>query len=150
MTKGIRILDKKDRVVIVKLSDILNEINDGDCYVWSILYLQTTGDLGPGKSIPEFEDQIIESEKGLLIKWNELEELSQKFDVLMDILLIASMKKDVLKRYENDQEMYETCDIVIELVDSGYWEIFSKDDHLIDRLASKFKDIKFLETDFEK
>lgn len=55
-----------------------------------------------------------------------------------------------MRRYESDQEMYETCDIVIEMVDSGYCEVFSKDKDLINRLAAKFKDIKFLESDFEK
>ena len=51
---------------------------------------------------------------------------------------------------ENDQERYETCDICIDMIDSSYWEIFSKDIALINRLAEKFKEIKFLETDFEK
>ena len=53
-----------------------------------------------------------------------------------------------MRRYNNDQEMYETCDIVIEMVDCGYWEIFSKDEQLINRLAAKFKETQFLESDF--
>ena len=40
--------------------------------------------------------------------------------------------------------MYETCDFVIEMVDSSYWEVFSKNEQLIDRLAAKFKDVQFL------
>ena len=46
--------------------------------------------------------------------------------------------------------MYETCDFVIEMIDSGYWEVFSKDKTLIDKLAKKFKDTQFLEPDFQK
>ncbi len=150
MTKGIRILDKKNRVVAVELPDILEEISNGNQLEWSILYLQTTGDLGKGKSVPEFEQQIIDSEKGLFITWKELDDLSQKFWDLMDISLIGCKDKNLLRRYENDQEMYETCDIVIEMIDSGYWEVFSKDENLINRLASKFKDVEFLKPDFEK
>ncbi|MGE5196633.1 MAG: hypothetical protein ACM3JI_04825 [Anaerolineae bacterium] len=150
MTKGIRILDKKARIVTVELSDILEEINNGDQFEWSLFYLQATGDLGKGKSIPEFEQQIIGSEKGFFITWKELNNLSQKFWDLMDITVIGCKDKNLLRRYKNDQEMYKTCDIVIEMIDSGYWEVFSKDEQLINRLAEKFKEIKFLEPDFEK
>ena len=38
----------------------------------------------------------------------------------------------------------------IEMIDSGYWEIFSNDKILIDKLAKKFKDTQFLESDFQK
>jgi len=148
--KGIRILDKKNRIVTVKFSDILEEINNGDQFEWSILYLQTTGDLGEGKSIPDFEQQIIESELGFNISWQELKELAQKFWDLMDISVIATKQKSNLKRYESDQEMYETCDITIGKIDSGYWEVFSKDLALINRLAAKFKEVHYLESDFQK
>lgn len=150
MTQGIRILDKRDRIITIGLPDILQEINEGDQFQWSILYLQTTGDLGKGKSIPEFEKQIIELEKGLLITWKYLNDLSHKIWDLMDIIIIGCKDARLLKRYENDQEMYEACDIAIEMVDSGYWEVFAKDESLIQRLATKFKDIIFLDTNFEK
>jgi hypothetical protein len=65
-------------------------------------------------------------------------------------LIIGCIDAQKIHWYENCQEMYETCDIVIEMVDSGYWEVFSKDFTLIDRLAAKFKDTKFLASDFEK
>lgn len=150
MIKGIRILDKKNRIVSVELPDILIEISNTNSFYWSILYLDATGDLGEGKSIPEFEQQIIESEKGFFLTWRELIDLSNKFWDLMDIIIIGSREKENLHRYENDQAMYETCDIVIEMVDSGYWEVFSKEEKLINKLASKFKEIKFLAPDFEK
>ena len=68
----------------------------------------------------------------------------------MDITLIGCKNETLLHRYDEDQDMYETCDIVIEMFDSNFWEVFSKDESLIDRLAKKFKEIKFLEPDFEK
>lgn len=37
----------------------------------------------------------------------------------------------------NDQEIYESCDFVIEMIDSCYWEVFSKDVDPINRLATK-------------
>ena len=62
----------------------------------------------------------------------------------MDIIVIGSKDKDSLHRYDNDQEMYESCDIVIEMVDSNFWEVFSKDPSLIARLKAKFKETELL------
>lgn len=45
--------------------------------------------------------------------------------------------------------MYNNCDIVIHMIDSSFWEVFSKDEDFINRLAAKFKDVEFL-TDFTK
>src|ERR1700733_15163017 len=140
--KGIRISNKERRVVIVNLPDILIEINNGKKYFWSILYLYACADLGENKSISEFEKQINESENGLLIDWDELNSIGNKFYQIYDIIIIASKDTTFLHRYQNDQEMYETCDIVIEMIDCGFWQVLSKDIDLINRLASKFKDIK--------
>lgn len=148
--KGIRILDKKNNTVSVELPDILQEIHNGNLLSWSILYLEATGHLGEGQSITDFEKLIKYSKKGLFITWDNLNALSHKFYDLMHIIIIGSKDDALLRRYEKDQEMYETCDVVIEMFDSSYWEIFSKNEDLINRLAAKFKDIKLLESDFLK
>lgn len=138
--KGIRIEDLKDNgVVAVNLPDILVEIQKGSLYRWSILYLEAIGHLGEGRSIPVFENQINNSERGLFIESDALNVLAKKFSQIIDITLIGSQDESSLRRYLNDQEMYESCDIVIEMIDSGYWEVFSKDESLIEKLAIKFK-----------
>jgi hypothetical protein len=147
---GIRILDKKDRLVTVELPDILKEIPNGESFKWSILYLEASGDLGEGKSILDLEKEANKSQNGLLIEWDAINTLAPKFFQIIDMILIGCKNENFLRRYETDQEMYETCDIVINMFDSSYWEIFSKDEQLINRLASKFKDVKFLESDFQK
>ena len=147
-TKGIRILDKKDGVGCVELPDILKEISNGDTFYWSILYLYASGDLGDGKSIPVFEKEINDSARGLFIKWNELNLISKKFFQVIDIIIIGCKDQNLLRRYKNDQEMYETCDIFINMFDSWFWEIFSKDEQLINRFAAKFKKIELLESNF--
>ncbi len=147
---GIRISDKINRIVCVELPEILKEIKNGDILHWSILHFNASGRLGEGKSISVFTKQINESEKGMFIEWDVLNTLSHKLFEVIDLLIIGCKDINLLKRYKNDQEMYETCDIIIEMIDSGYWEVFSKDKQLIDRLASKFKDIKFLEPNFDR
>ncbi len=149
-TKGIRIKDKRNGIIYVQLPDILNEIYNGMLMNWSILFLDAVGDLGEGKSLPEFEQQIYNSEKGFFIKWDILNILSTQFTQIINIILIGCFDEKLLVRYKDDKEMYETCDIVIEMFDSSFWEVFSKDESMINRLAAKFKEVEFLESDFLK
>lgn len=149
ITRGIRIYDNINDVVSVNLSDILEEIENGNLYTWSILFLDATGNLGENKSMPLFEDYIRESEKGFFIDWDDLKILAKKFTQVIDIDLLGCKNIDLIKRYKSDREMYETCDIVIQMIDSSYWEIFSINNNLIDKFSTKFKEIKLLESDYE-
>ena len=77
--KGIRILDKQNNIVSVELPDILKKIPNGKSFYWSVLYLYATGHLGNNPSMTALEKKIIGSEKGLFIKWENLDDLSHKF-----------------------------------------------------------------------
>jgi hypothetical protein len=149
-TKGIRISDKIENFVCIEIKDILVEIQDGRLYYWSILFFYGSGQLKNGKSIVTFAEDIRKDERGFPLTWDELKELIKCFYDVWDITIIGCKDPLLIRKYDTDQEMYETCDIVIEMIDSGYWEVFSKDINLIDKLARKFKNIKFLESDFEK
>jgi len=150
MTRGIRILDKNNKVVSVRLSDILEEIHEGNKYFWSILEIEGIGYFDKGRSYLELVKKIEESERGLFISWNDLSIMSRKFHQIIWATIIGCKNKNSLHYYENDQEMYENCDIVIEMIDSSYWEVFSENKKIIDKLASKFKEVEFLEPNFEK
>jgi hypothetical protein len=151
-TKGIRIFEKRNKVIIVRIKDILKEIDNGKSFYWSILHFYGSGQLYNGQSIPAFENEIKKSEKGLIVPWETLVAFANSFDQVWDILIIGCRNKGFISRYDNDQSMYETCDIVIEMVDSYFWEVFSKEVNLIDKLAAKFNNVKleFLESDYEK
>jgi len=144
-TKGIQISDKKNNLVSVELPDILVEISEGNSLNWSILYLYAVGHLDLNQSMPNFEEQIRNSNKGFLISWDDLNKLSKQFWDLIDITIIGCKDKILIKRYENDEEMYQKCDIVIEMIDSGYWQIFSRDPKLINKLLKKFKKTKIID-----
>jgi len=149
-TKGLRISDKKNNIVSVELSDILKEITRGNSFYWSILYLYGTGCLDDGQPMPAFEEKIKRAKNGFVLTWEELNNLAEKFWDLVDITIIGSKDKSLVKRFDNDEEMHEKCDIVIEMIDSGYWEIFAKDLDLIFRLKNKFKETELLDPNFEK
>lgn len=150
-TTGIRVLDKKDGIVSVELSDIFEEIQHGAQFHWSILFFYGTGQLQDGKSIPVFVEEIKKSERGLLLTWGALNSLASTLWDVEDITIIGCKDPQKIFRYVDDKDMYESCDIVIEMIDSSYWEIFSKDEGLIHRLTAKFKDVKFItDLDFMK
>jgi len=139
---GIRILDKKDRIVTVKLFDILEMIDNGNALYWSIIDLEATGDLGE-KTWAEL-DEIENLEKGLLISWKKLVSISKNFWDIWDLTLVASRNSNFFQECKNQNDLCKSCDLKIVMFDSSYWEVFSKDSSLIDRLAKQFKDIEIL------
>lgn len=149
MSYGIRISDERNGVVSVSLLDILKEIQEGDKFYWSILFLDSIFNAGeaqslPEKSLPKFESQIFESERGFFLNWTALNTLAKKFFQIRGITLLGCLNADFIKRYETDREMHEACDIVIEMFDYSYWEVYSKNKSLIEDLAKKCKDVEWL------
>ncbi len=149
MTKGIRILDKKDRIVLVQLEDILEKIWNGGNLKWCILCCEAVGIPQSGWSIIDFQNKVDKSENGLLISWNELNALSTKVLQFIDLTVIRSTDKEALHQYATPQQMYESCDIIIEMIDTSYWEVFSKDTSLINLMAVDFKDSILLESNYQ-
>lgn len=147
-SKGMRILDKKEDVSSVSLYDLLKEIEYGKDLHWLVAFFYATGDLEDGTSTTELEDEIDESENGLFLSWSELLEFSQKYVGLRDITIEGSKNKESLIRYPLNSEMYAACDLVIEKVESEYWEVFTKDPSLLEKLAKKFTETVSLEPDF--
>ena len=145
--KGIRILDKINNFVIVDFPDILEAVPNGDRFYWAILYLYASGHLGEGQSLPVLEEEIKHSQMGFLITWEELNYFAKKISDLIDITVIGCKNKSMIKRYNSDKEMYETCDFVIEMIDSGYWEIFSKNKRFLNILSKKYNNIEIITTD---
>jgi hypothetical protein len=148
-TKGIRISDIKDGKCI-PLSGLLENISDEMQFLWALLWLDVTSIKNDGKYFVELQKKINQSEDGLLITFESLLETSKKIFQEINLTIIACKTKENLHRYKEDREMYETCDIVIEMIDGGFWEVFSKNIQWIDQLAKKFQNIEFLTSDFQK
>jgi hypothetical protein len=144
-TKGIRISDGKGNVLGPTLSDILIELNNGPSFYWSILFLDGTPSPGQGHFLTEYENKINNSENGISIKWEELTTLSSKFFQMFETIILGSKDPKLLRRYEKEKEMYITCDIVIDLIDCAFWEVYSKDQDFLSKLQKKFQIVEFLE-----
>lgn len=146
--KEIKISDKLDGAVGVKLQDILEEIPNGNQLHWAILYLYSMGDLSDGKSILDLEEEINKSQQSYILTWEGLNELTAKFDQVFGIQVMGCKDMKLLVRSDDAEEMYQNSEIFIELIDSAFWEVYSKNEDLIERLTVKFKKVKQLESDF--
>ncbi len=147
-TKGLRVSDIRDGKCI-PLSEILVDIPYANQFNWALLWFDVTPIKKEGKLICELEKKVNESEEGLTCTFESLVELSKKIFQEIEVLIIGCRIKENLHRYKEDQKMYETCDTVIEMIDGGFWEVFSRDTNWIDQLAKKYKEVEFLMSDFQ-
>ncbi len=147
-SSGIRISDIKDNACI-PLVDLLPLINGSKLY-WVLLWLDIMPKKEHGEYIIDLEPKVNKSPNGLSCSWDFLSELADKFYQEIDLLIIGSQSVQNLHRYKDDKEMYETCDVVIQMIDGGFWEIFSSDPNLIAKLKSRFRKTEPLDVDFQK
>lgn len=145
---GICISDKNEYYLIVTLQDILSEISEGEKYTWAILFLDGITKKSQEITIVELKEAIKNSNSCLIMNWKELFELSNVFYQLYDATIIGCLDYKNIQKYRTEELMYKSCDIVIELIDSNFWEVRSKDPNLIKRYSSKFKETKPLEISY--
>jgi hypothetical protein len=145
-TKGLRISDIKDGKCM-PLFEMLTNIPYANQFNWALLWFDVTPIKDEGKLLTELGKKVNESKDGFLCTFEFLLDLSRKIFQEIDVLIIGCKVKECLHRYEEDKKMYETCDIVIEMIDGGFWEIFSKNINWIEQLANKYKETEFLTPD---
>lgn len=114
------------------------------------MFLDGTPIPGKGNIVSEYKNKINKSNEGLQTNWDETFLIGNEFFQIFETIILGCKTQEFLHRYNNDLEMYQSCDIVIELIDCAFWQIFSKDSELIDRLNKKFKDVELLQPNFEK
>lgn len=125
---------------VIPLHNILKSIDVyGEKLHWSLLFLEAVGDLEDRGSMIEFEQSIKNFSQGLRITWDELIDLSERFEYVTDLLIIGSEEQSKLIRYKSDNEMYLSCDITIEIVDGFCWTVSSLNNSVIKTLLKKFE-----------
>lgn len=149
-THGIRISDSKNNVLDVNIYDILEEIKNGNELNWCILFLDGLPLYGRGCIVNEYKNKINESKGGFIVKWEDIFLIVCEMSQIFEMTILGCSNEMFLHRYDNDQTMYQSCDIVIELIDCAFWQVFSKNHELIDVLKRKFKEIELLKPNFEK
>lgn len=133
MANALMINGDRGEVLSVSLLDILNCIEMGSKYKWSILWLEAVGK-PMDNSVLKHEQEIKNSNSGLRCGWDELSQLSIRFDQINEILLIGDENETKLKRYKDDNELYNSCCFIIELIDSSYWIVRSRDENFLNKI----------------
>lgn len=147
---GIRILDSSNDVVCVHLNDILKELYAGGTYQWSIQAIEINGYKGIDDSVLNIEKEARFSELGRSISWTDLCALGNDVFQFIELVLVASKNLENNTQLEELKKKHANPDIYIEMFDSSYWEVFSKEHSFIDRLSKKFKDVELLSPDFNE
>lgn len=115
-TKGIKILDEKNGVIIIRLQDILEDIFDGRNYIWSILFYNDSGKIINGKTITDFQNEINTSKRGLLLTWEKLNSTVCEFRGIADILIVGCKDQTKSFRYEKGQEIIFFGILILKLI----------------------------------
>lgn len=149
MFTRIRIKDSKDKMPNFILDRVLETISNGDEFYWAILFLDGRPKENKKDEFVSFMDKIESTESGMKIEWNKLLSMPNIFFQMYETIILGCKNKNALKYYKNKKKMYESCDVVIELVDCAFWEISSKNKNLIDQISKKFNESEFLNLDTE-
>lgn len=116
----------KDDILSIKLIDILHLVNNPKEIHWKICWIE-------GISIKGFDMLAFETEvkKGLKVSYDELIDLNKKIVQIYDLVLVGD-------RENTEGKNEKDCDYIIELIDSSFWEVTSKNEEFIDTLRQTF------------
>lgn len=142
MAGTIEIFDKRDSAII-DLPDILAALEpEGQNLRWSILDLEARGDLSRlGTTMQNLEQQIENAPNGLILEWKDLKQLAGEFDQIINGTLAGCRNPEVLNQI-NIEDLQSACDIVIQAIDSSLWSVYSRDDGILQKLRSAFREVK--------
>ena len=134
---------------VIELIDLLKLINkDRQQLVWSILDLEAVGDVSEvwERGILDLEENIKYLHQGYILSWQMLVLLAQKFDDVINTVIVGCHKVTQIPSLIPDSNIYDPCEIVLELIDSSVWRIYAKDERLLQHLHHEFSSDTKLET----
>lgn len=139
--------DSEGRVA-VELIDLLNLIaQNQQQLVWSILDLEAMGDLSPiwERGVLDLEENIRNLPQGLILSWQMLILLVEKFDQVINIIIVGCQEITKIPSLKPNSDLDTPCEIVLELIDSSLWRIHAKDQRLLQHLQQEFSNIREIE-----
>ncbi|MEI6428849.1 MAG: hypothetical protein WCO45_10780 [Pseudanabaena sp. ELA607] len=132
----------------IELIDLLNLIaQDKQQLVWSILDLEAIGDISTiwERGILDLEENIKYLPQGLILSLQMLVLLVRKFDQVINTVIVGCQEVSKIPALEPNLDLDEPCEIVLELIDSSVWRIYSKDKKLLQHLRHEFSNVRQVE-----
>jgi hypothetical protein len=135
----IRIVGSRSDFLSVGLNDILFSIKNRSDYKWAIAWIDGIG--LEGTFFEKFSKEINDAVTVLPVTLEELIIIASKIDQLFDVMIIADRSIDNLRKFNNFEEASTTCALVLELIDSSYWLITSKNKEFLIEMAEGFEGV---------
>lgn len=134
--------NKDENILSITLRQILECIIQRNNLKWKILWFEGVSNVD--ENILQLEERINKSPNGISYSYKELLNLSDNLSQLIEIIVIGSMDENKLIRYKEDIEMYNSCEYVIELIDSSYWEFSTNEIESINKIKANFVGVKVI------
>ncbi|MGE0399250.1 MAG: hypothetical protein AB7T06_21240 [Kofleriaceae bacterium] len=137
------IRDANDRVLTVDVAPILDAIGDLSAWRFAILDFDGTGEIN------EVYDELRAKASGgpVWVPGSELRELATKIQQTIDAQIAAypaDLDREALTPADLDVARFPAnrMSFVIAAVDSTVFEVYAKDEALLDRIAARFRDTR--------
>jgi len=79
------------------------------------------------RGILDLEANIKFLPQGLILSWQMLFQLAQKFDQVINTVIVGCQEVSKIPSLEPNIDLDEPCEIILELIDSSVWRIYTKD-----------------------
>jgi hypothetical protein len=112
---------------------------------WAILELEARGDIGEEITMSDLMEAVNNNPNGYLMDWNKLLTFSQKVFQIIDGTFVGFRDLNNRPAFKPEGALYERSEVVLELIDSTLWSIYSKDFNVLKVFDNEFKDVKFVE-----
>jgi hypothetical protein len=147
--KGIRIkdgLENYPHTLGVTLEDMLSVISDiGARFRWAFLELDSGYKLDVD-ALPDYHKlahMINEPAAGMGLHWNELVHIASSLDNSIMIVVAAyadESRRPVLGEKHTWTSFVDQCDVVLNLHDGSWWDIYAKDEKIKERFGKAFRE----------
>ncbi|NJK63931.1 MAG: hypothetical protein HC921_15715 [Synechococcaceae cyanobacterium SM2_3_1] len=124
-------------ISMVNLITILEFIGLRDL-CWSMLHLWATSKQESEIDILDLEEKT-KAKFGYQLDWDSLLAIAKQLEQVNECTIVGVNPTESLpNRSLSLEDLRKICHVVIEAVDSSYWEVFLKDEVLSKRLVEKF------------
>ncbi len=134
---------------------------EGERLVWRAFpmleSMELTGDLSVlDTSVNEFEQRVNTSEAGVVVNWDDLIALSRAIEHTHWAMFLgcesvdsfAGLRFEFLDEWNYvdraTPEFYRRVTVGFQAIDGWLWNVYVKDDTVLERILSAFKDVEFV------
>lgn len=133
--KSITIALCRENGVAIQLHTLLALVEEND-WTWSVLEFEGVGQAPYNLWMSDFEDMLIESKKGAIMSWCEINKFATNIEQTYWCIVIATLSADEIVKPTGPEFVPNNCLFAFEAFDSTEWTVWSDDAKIIDAAAN--------------